>query len=302
MSDAAVDLFVSVQLRDCGPPVSRAAVSGLERSIGLELPEAYRQFLEFFNGGEFYPRFGYYFPVEFPGTEILPFLVGGIGSFLFFGLNEHWPWRDLAKLRQIHQGRVPEGTIPIADTGEDLVLLNCRRGDVVYWTRDAELSLDPEENQIPLAKSFLEFARSIQRAPRKQWLYQIFTDEEPFVSIQLHELDGLKKWVAENGPLGNLPDAGLGFLKACCDGEYFEGVVWLLHHGVDATGPLESGVKTPIQVADEAGCGDIVVLLLEQGVNPDHLFRDGHKPQRSILDFVKEWQAGERTSRRLPHF
>ncbi len=279
--------------------MSRAAISSWERSFGLELPEAYRQFLEIYNGGKFYPSFGYHFPAEFPGTEKLPFLVGGICSLLFFGLTEHWEWRDLASIREVHLGRIPEGTIPIGDTGEDLVLLKCRCGDVVYWTRDAELSVDPDENQILLAKSFLEFARGIQRAPRTRWQYQIFTNEEPSVSIQLHELDGLKRWLAENGPLGNLADGGLGLLNACCDGEYFEGVEWLLHHGVDATGPLKSGVKAPIQLADEAGCGDIVVLFLEHGVNPNHLFRDGHKPQQYILDFVKEWQAGKRTSRRL---
>jgi hypothetical protein len=300
MSSETIKAFASLLLRDCGRPLSGAVVAEWERSIGLPFPETYRQFLKRFNGGEFYPSFGYRFLVDFPGTEKLPFIAGGLGALVFFGLNESWQWRDLANIHEIHQGRIPEGTIPIADSGEDLVLLNCRRDDVVLWTRDAELYVGPDENQIPLAQSFLEFARGIQRVPRREWLYHVFSDEEPYVSIQLHELNGLKRWVADHGPLEALPNGGVELLEACCDGKDFEGVEWLLQQGVDSTGPLEADVKTPIQIADENGCGDMVVLLLEHGANPVHLFRDGHEPQQYILDFVKQWQAGERASRRLP--
>jgi hypothetical protein len=112
VSNEIAHIFVSVQLRDCGRPLSGAAVREWEHSIDIQFPDAYRQFLEVFNGGKFYPAFGYYFPVDFPGTENLPFIVGGIGTFKFFGLGESWPWRDLANIHEIHQGRIPRGRFP----------------------------------------------------------------------------------------------------------------------------------------------------------------------------------------------
>jgi hypothetical protein len=300
MADPVVDTFVSLPLRDCGRPLSRAAVAGWERSVGLGRPPEYREFLEVFNGGKFYPRyFGYLYPVEFSGTAKLPPISGGVGVFCLFSLNEPWDWRNLETNFNIHEGRIPKGCIPIAEPGEDLILLDCQNGEVILWSRDCESNVEPEENRISLARSFVEFAQGIKRAPRSEWLLNITAVEEPLTSIQLHDLDGLKRWVTENGPLDKLPDGGVRLLKeACSDGEDFEGAEWLLKQGVDATGPLQANVKTPIQLADKEGCGDIVVLLLEHGANADHLFRDGQKPQRYILDFVKQWQAGQRTSRR----
>lgn len=300
MSDEIVDVFHSLQLRDCGRPLSRAVLADWERSIGYRLPKEYLRFLEVFNGGGFYPRFfGFVYPLNYPGTTDLP-ARQGLGIFTFYGLNEPWNWRDLQSSHDIRKGRIPVGCIPIADAVTDLVLLDCRHdGEIVLWSRDCEGDVAPEENRIPVAKSFSEFARGIRRQPREEWLHHITTVEEPFDSIQLHELDALKNWVAENGSLSEFPEHGQILLpEACLPGADFEGADWMLRDGVDPTGPLEAGVRTPIQLADHAGCGDMVVLLLEFGAKPEHLFRDGHEPQQYILDFVKQWQAGERRSRR----
>jgi hypothetical protein len=300
MTEEIVDVFHALQLRDCGRPLSTSVLADWERAIGCRLPGEYRRFLEVFNGGGFYPRFfGFVYPLHFTGTTKLP-PTEGVGIFTFLSLNEPWNWRDLQWIRDVQMGRIPEGSIPIANAATDLILLDCRRdGEITLWLHDCESDVAPEENRIPLAKSFLEFARGIQREPREAWLRRSTAVEEPFISIQLHELNGLKKWVAENGPLSDLPDRGQSLLReACLPGADFEGADWLLREGVDPTGPLKAGVRTPIQLADRAGCGDMVVLLLEFGAKPEHLFRDQQEPHQYILDFVKQWQAGERISRR----
>jgi hypothetical protein len=272
MTEEIVDVFHSLQLRDCGRPLSTSVLADWERAIGCRLPGEYRRFLEVFNGGKFYPRFfGFVYPLNYPGSAKLP-PCPGLGIFTFFSLNEPWNWRDLQWTRDMHRGRIPAGSIPIGEAASDLILLDCRRdGEIALWSRDCEGDVAPEENRIPLAKSFLEFARGIQRQPREEWLRCITADEQPFVSIQLHELNAMKKWVAENGPLSDLPDRGQSLLReACLPGADFEGADWLLRESVDPTGPL----------------------------TPEHLFRDQHQPQEYILDFVKQWEAGERRSRR----
>lgn len=299
MTEEIVEIFHSLELRDCGRPLPMSVLAEWERALGYRLPGEYRQFLQFFNGGGFYPRFsGPVYPLNYSGSAEVP--CQRVGVFTFLSLNEPWNWRDLQWSRDIHTGRIPAGCIPIADTGNDLVLLDFRRdGEIALWLRDCEADAAPEENRFPLAKSFLEFARGIQRQPRDERSRHITAVEEPFVSIQLHELDALKSWVAEDGPLSDLPDRGQELLReACLPGEDFDGAEWLLSEGVDPTGPLEAGVRTPIQLADRAGCGDIVVLLLEFGAKPEHLYRDQDEPQQYILDFVKQWQANERRSRR----
>jgi hypothetical protein len=202
MSEAIIDVFRSLKLRDCGRPLPASAIADWERSIGLQLPENYRRFLEVFNGGKFYPKFRYRFPID---MSVHPSFWGnGIGGFTFYGLNEPWDWRDLEEIRDTHEGRIPAGTIPIADAPNDLVLLDCRRGgQIALWQRDHEGDTEPEDNRIPLADSFLEFAQGIQEAPPDclrqlpeelpdDW---VTAEEEPFISIQRHDLDGLKTWV-----------------------------------------------------------------------------------------------------------
>jgi hypothetical protein len=302
MPDEIVERFQTLELRDCGRPLSGSTIADWERTIGLRLPAEYRRFLEVFNGGYFYPRYyGFVFPVDFSNLPSpRPLWWDAIGVFTFFGLHEPWNWRDLEGCRATHEGRIAAGTIPIAEAANDLILLDCQHGgELVLWSRERELELDPEKNRFPLAKSFLEFACKIQRQPREEWLDNITASKEPFVSIQLHELDGLKAWVSQNGPLPTLPDAGVGLLRETADAKDFDGSEWLLCQGVSPTGPLKTGLKTPIQVADENNCGDIIVLLLEHGANPDHLFRDGHKPRQYSLDFLTQWQAGERRPRRI---
>ena len=64
MSEAIIDVFRALKLRDCGRPLPDSVIADWERSIGLQLPANYRRFLEVFNGGKFYPKFRYFFPID----------------------------------------------------------------------------------------------------------------------------------------------------------------------------------------------------------------------------------------------
>ncbi len=302
MSDEILDKFHSLQLRNCGRRMQTSVLDNWEGTLGHRLPCEYRRFLEVFNGGRFYPRFfGTVYPFNFSGTLPVEW-TDNLGNIEFLSLNEPWNWRDLEWNRDTHTGRIPAASIPIATAASDLIVLDWERGgEIALWSRDCEAEVAPEDNRIPLAKSFLQFSRGIRREPLEQWRLRACARgvEEPFVSIRAHDLDGLKRWVAENGPLSDLPDQGQSLLReACLPADDFDGAEWLLREGVDPTGHLSAGVRTPIQLADDGSCADIVVLLLEFGANPEHLFRDQHKPQQFTLDFVKQWQAGERSSRR----
>jgi hypothetical protein len=286
-------------IRDCGIPLSDAEISEWERSLCAPLPKDYIEFLRHFNGGS------YYDPVQYP-MKVRGFgewdAIDGIGAFNFYGLGQRqWAsWRDIGEQSDLHHGRTPEGTVPIGDdAGINLILLDLARGsELVLWQRDAEMEFDRERNRIPIARTFLEFAQGVELEPMEERRPYTIARDEPFISIEVHDLPGLKKWVAANGPLQRLPDAGAGLLRAACFDSDFEGARWLLEQGVDPTGPLLAGVETPIERADSASCGDLTVLLLEHGAVAEHLFREGREPQPYILAFVEQWKAGLRRSTR----
>ena len=131
MGDKIVDVFCSLPLRDCGRSLPSSVLDDWERLIGQCLPPDYRQFLEFFNGGKFYPRFfGYVYPFNYSG-ELSIGWQRELGIFELYGLNEPWDWRDLESSRDIHTSRIPADSIPIASAANDLILLDfARDGEV----------------------------------------------------------------------------------------------------------------------------------------------------------------------------
>lgn len=300
MRGTIVDRFVALQLRDCGRRLTNKVMHGAEDSLGLTLPNDYRCFLEVFNGGRFYPRWhGTEFPLRFAGGNHLPAIFDGIGLFTFFSINEPLNWRDLMWNTRAHARRIREGSVPIGSSGNSLLLMDCAGSySIGLWTRDVEGTIGPEDNWIPLANSFSEFAAGIRILSPLERLEEVEADFEPYISIEAHDLQGLRDWVSDNGPLADMPDRGLELLKAACAAENFDGAQWLLSQGVDTTDAVMKSEKAPIEFADEAGCGDIVVLLLEYGANTDDLYRDSRNPQELIVAFVSQWQAGQRKSRR----
>lgn len=303
MLDELIATPLCQSLHDCGLRLSEQEVADWGRTLPGPLPEDYRAFLRHFNGGNQYDPSSPGYPMDFRGAANRAGF-SEIGAFNFYSLNcANWAdWRDLEEQRKTHEGRVPKGAVPIGDSGgENPILIDFARGrELVLWERDAEMDIDREENRIPIAPSFLELARGATEVePLKELRRYTLAEKEPFISIEAHDLDGLKKWLAKKGPLEKLPDGGVGLLRAACDNCDFEGAVWLLEQGVDPTGPIDKGEKSPIELADDSGCGDLVVLLLEHGADAKQLRRRKRKPQPRILAFVEQWQAGLRTSNRI---
>ena len=142
-------------LRDPGVPLQESDVAAFEREIDSTLPTDYREFLLRRNGGRF-DR-----PVLFPlPTEEYS---DRTGLFNVYGLLRpaNANHNDLRHNLEVHSGRIPRGTLPIADDGDNLLLLDLegdRRGKLYLWIRDDEMMKDVEDNRIPAAASFTEMA------------------------------------------------------------------------------------------------------------------------------------------------
>jgi hypothetical protein len=142
-------------LRAPGVPLQESDVAAFERELGSPLPSDYREFLLRRNGGRFDPPVLFPLPTEEYSDRMVLFYVYGL-------LRPPDAYHsDLRRKLEVHSGRIPRGTLPIADDGDNLLLLDLegeRRGKLYLWIRDEEMTKDPEENRIPAASSFTEMA------------------------------------------------------------------------------------------------------------------------------------------------
>jgi len=142
-------------LRDSGIALQESDVAAFERELGSPLPADYRVFLLRRNGGRFDRPVLFQLPTDEYSDRM--------GLFNVYGLlrppgGNH---NDLRHNLEVHRGRIPRGTLPIADDGDNLLLLGLegdRRGKLYLWIRDDEMMKDVEENQILAADSFAEMA------------------------------------------------------------------------------------------------------------------------------------------------
>jgi hypothetical protein len=136
------------------PDIGPAQLDEFERDERLELPAEYREFLLTSNGGE---------PDDDNIVDVPEF--GEVAVNDFFGLQTGQEY-DLRGERAMYEGRVPPGTLPIADDpGGSLFLLALdgdAKGAVFYWDHEAEpreegLDWPDFENVYRIAGSFEEF-------------------------------------------------------------------------------------------------------------------------------------------------
>jgi hypothetical protein len=160
-------------LRGPGALLQESDVAAFERELGSSLPADYREFLLRRNGGRFDPPVSFPLPTQEYSDELVLFNVYGLLEPPDANDN------DLRQVLEVHSGRIPRGTLPIADDGDNLLLLDLegdRRGKLYLWIRDDEMAKGPEENRIPAASSFAEMAsltrlyesslRATRRPPR----------------------------------------------------------------------------------------------------------------------------------------
>ena len=92
-----------------GPPIEASVIDAFEKKHGLQLPEAYKNFLLQTNGGR--PR-----PGNFPITGLDKNPYGSIQA--FYGLKTEHRSEDLdVILDELQAPTVPKGILPIACTG-----------------------------------------------------------------------------------------------------------------------------------------------------------------------------------------
>jgi cell wall assembly regulator SMI1 len=137
-------------------PITKRRLASVERTLGVELPNAYRNFLLTFNGGR-----------PFPAHFVLS--RGGASQWtkihFFFGVDDDTLSCDLLWNYNAYKNRLPAGVIPIA--GDEfgnrfcLDLRVSRDGPVLFW--DHELELHGQERALTgkVADTFTDWLQQL---------------------------------------------------------------------------------------------------------------------------------------------
>jgi hypothetical protein len=160
---------MKMKLYDVGPKVTLEQVIEIEKTIGHQLPQQYKDFLLQFNGGEVSPDC---FKVKYSGQEWAEGLEEALLR-AFYSIPEH-EYYSFLENQEFYEGRVPADTILIADTpGRDKILLGIEgenTGKIFYWNGSYEVD---EEEQAEegfqadysnvgfVANSFNEFLKGL---------------------------------------------------------------------------------------------------------------------------------------------
>lgn len=143
-----------------GPPLGEVDIEGVEREMGVRLPDDYRSFLLRFNGGQ-------------PTPDAFLFRGGSDGSLvnIFFGVNHPDPRHDLVRVWRDNRRVLPPDLLPIGyDAGGSLLLVGVsgeRRGRVYFEFHElAGEDDDPmnEESMGDIADSFTDFIATFYEA------------------------------------------------------------------------------------------------------------------------------------------
>lgn len=144
-------------------PVATSAIQDFERSIGIQLPDDYRSFLEQYNGGRPEPE---RFRMRWHDQDLARRFPYDDVDFLY-GIDRGRP-HDLFIWWQCFQDRVPKDTIPIGnDPGPNMILLGVsgtRRGHVLFWVSGEEVEEgdEPDDRNVGfVAPSFTAFLDSL---------------------------------------------------------------------------------------------------------------------------------------------
>ncbi|QOV88443.1 SMI1/KNR4 family protein [Humisphaera borealis] len=122
-----------------------------EGEFGYRIPNTYRHFLATVNGGTFTDPF----PISLPAGSF----SDATSLFTLYSLDSKNPrsGADVREVLRLHATRIPTGSLPIGDDGDNLLLIHCipnRAGHISLWVREDEWDKAPEENSVPVADSF----------------------------------------------------------------------------------------------------------------------------------------------------
>lgn len=252
------------KLHDRGPMLTEAEVAAFEHELAFPLPADYREFLLLCNGGRYYEYVACPLPTREYSHELR--LVR-----LFQLLPTSDPDQNLRGLRRklhMHEGRIPDDTLPIADSGADMLLIALEgqsRGALGLWVRDYELTRERADNFIPVAPSFTALASACATRP----YYSELETEEPFIAAERFDLDGLRRCL----DAGLNPDArneeDMTLLVVACRELNYDAAELLLSRGADPNLPDLRWGYPPLHYAKGDGARDLVNLLLRYGAKKD---------------------------------
>jgi len=156
---------MNIKIIDELHPTNLDQLREVEKIIGVELPEEYKQFLLSHNGG--YPEPNV-FRVQWSGQY---WAEGNeINSIAWFLAVYDGKDMNFVDFYETHKDRIPKDTVAIADDpGSNLILLGTsgpNKGKVFFWQRDYEV--DFQNGEVPdysnvgfVSNSFNEFIDSL---------------------------------------------------------------------------------------------------------------------------------------------
>ncbi|NWJ48686.1 MAG: SMI1/KNR4 family protein [Chloroflexi bacterium] len=153
-----------IQFAKLGPALSEADIIQAEGELGIEFPQAYKDFLMKYYGGR-------------PKLTSFPLF----GDSLTSRGSIHWLYSinkvnynyDIIENMHTFKGRIPTNFLTIGeDPGGNIICISFRgpdAGKVYYWDHEGELdksSMDSYENVYFIADSFEEFINSLTAEER----------------------------------------------------------------------------------------------------------------------------------------
>ncbi len=148
----------NLEIYESYPLINEQNLNEVERQLGIELPDDYRNFLLSHNGGS-------------PKLNIFPIagdIIGNRGMLNRFLCIQEGDDDDMRVYVQTYQDRVPLNLLPIAyDPGGNLICLSVDgldKGKVYFWTHEEECEEgeSPSYNNIYfVANSFNDLINSL---------------------------------------------------------------------------------------------------------------------------------------------
>ncbi|MEP3278567.1 MAG: SMI1/KNR4 family protein [Stappiaceae bacterium] len=143
---------MKVLIRRSNQPVDNGDLLKFEKSIGIELPEKYREFLSTYNGGQ-------------PDPNAFLYKDKSQGSLVDYFLGLDVAGRaNLERYYHRYKDRIPGRFIPIAyDPGGNLIVIGTAgetNGQIFFWDHEMEAEEDEQpdmSNMHLVADSFEEF-------------------------------------------------------------------------------------------------------------------------------------------------
>jgi ankyrin repeat protein len=157
------------------------------------------------------------------------------------------------------EDRFPEGTLPFAESNNDILLIGCtgqRRSKIGLWIRDDELSLERNDNWHLVADDINELSLKCN-----------FTVSPDFESVMMKAMPGKRAGEVSSYDIDSIKRDGAPLLVWAANNRYFDLCRTLLERGADPNVADGKG-RSPLFYAMIQDAFDLVCLLISFGARP----------------------------------